>query len=292
MIDERTGPDELRERIAEAAASGRPAHRLLELYLEAEGRPDLQDIVARAGDRHLGAFFGLSFADLQLPGDAIPEAAEEASEEISADARARIDAALRRMLAAPAPQAATGDAPDLQGELAALGLWSARLPEELDRYLEEISRYPAGLEREELDRLAAARDRGDEEALRRMVAAHLQLVARLAEDRDPKAENRAQLIHWGNTGVLLAARKYQPGDPLSFDAQLRWWIEHQIRKAAGLAPRRRDRSDPRDEPADLSRVEAELSEALGRRPTDRELADRLGVPARLVRALRPPPRSR
>jgi DNA-directed RNA polymerase sigma subunit (sigma70/sigma32) len=293
MIDERTGPDEMRHRIADAHASDRPARRLLELYLEAEGRPDLQDLVARAGDRHLGALYGLTFGDLQPAGMVPAESFEdEEMAEIPAAGRARIDAALRRMLEPPGSSPARDDAADLEVEVAALGLWTAQLPDELERYLAEISAYPEGLDADELDRLAAARDRGNEEAVRQMVAAHLQLAAKLAEEQDPQAENRADLIRWGNTGVLLAARKYQPGDPLPFDAQVRWWVEHQIRKAAGEPPHARDRSRAECEAADLSRVEAELFESLGRRPTDRELADRLGVPVRLVRTLRPSSPSR
>lgn len=158
----------------------------------------------------------------------------------------------------------------------------------LRRYLKEISRYPT-LDHDEEIELAKRVHEGDEEALRRLVESNLRFVVAYAKRyRNPNVPF-LDLIHEGNLGLIQAARKYNPfeqGHDVKFITYAVWWIRqailHALAEHAGSfrLPQKQANTLYR-----LERIRSLLTDRLGRSPTDRELANELGISIDDVRVL-------
>jgi RNA polymerase primary sigma factor len=150
----------------------------------------------------------------------------------------------------------------------------------LRQYLREISRYKTLAHEEELE-LARRIQKGDEEALTRLVEANLRFVVAYAKRyRNPNIPF-LDLIHEGNLGLIQAAKKYNPfkkGQDVKFITYAVWWIRqavlHALAEQAGTfrLPQKQANTLYR-----LERVRSALTEQLGRPPTVEELADELGL---------------
>ncbi len=100
----------------------------------------------------------------------------------------------------------------------------------LQRYLQEINRYPL-LSREEEDELVKRfREQEDIEAAKKLVTANLRLVVKIAMEYRSAYHNLLDLIQEGNIGLMKAVSKYDPdkGARLSYYAS--WWIRAYILK--------------------------------------------------------------
>jgi RNA polymerase sigma-32 factor len=100
----------------------------------------------------------------------------------------------------------------------------------LQRYLQEINRYPL-LSREEEDELVKRfREQEDIEAAKKLVTANLRLVVKIAMEYRSAYHNLLDLIQEGNIGLMKAVSKYDPdkGTRLSYYAS--WWIRAYILK--------------------------------------------------------------
>ncbi len=158
----------------------------------------------------------------------------------------------------------------------------------LRRYLKEISRYPTLTHEEEVELARRIRE-GDQEALRKLVESNLRFVVAYAKRfRNPNV-SLLDLIHEGNLGLIQAAKKYDPfqeGQDVKFITYAVWWIRqailHALAEHAGTfrLPQKQANLLYR-----LERVRKELSEEMGRSPTDEELAERVGIPVEEVRLL-------
>ena len=158
----------------------------------------------------------------------------------------------------------------------------------LRRYLKEISRYPTLTHEEELE-LARRIKEGDQEALKKLVESNLRFVVTYAKRfRNPNV-SLLDLIHEGNLGLIQAAKKYDPfqeGQDVKFITYAVWWIRqailHALAEHAGTfrLPQKQANLLYR-----LERVRKELTEGLGRNPTEDELAERVGIPVEEVRLL-------
>lgn len=158
----------------------------------------------------------------------------------------------------------------------------------LRRYLKEISKYPT-LDHEEEIELARRIHEGDEGALRRMVEANLRFVVAYAKRyRNPNVAF-LDLIHEGNLGLIQAARKYDPtgeGHDVKFITYAVWWIRQAILHA--LAEHAGSFRLPQKQANTLYRMErirSALSDRFGRSPTEKELAEELGISVDDVRVL-------
>ncbi len=159
-------------------------------------------------------------------------------------------------------------------------------------YLSEIARIPL-LGREEELELARRARAGDEQAKARLVESNLRLVVQVARRYLNRGLPLADLIEEGNLGLMRAVEKFEPERGVRFSTYATWWIRHFIVRA--LANQARLIRLPVHVELLLGRYLREqqrLTQALGRPPTSRELADALGISAEQVEELeeirRPP----
>jgi RNA polymerase primary sigma factor len=158
----------------------------------------------------------------------------------------------------------------------------------LRKYLKEIGRYSQLTHEEEIE-LARRVHEGDEEAHRKLVESNLRFVVAYAKRyRNPNVPF-LDLIHEGNLGLIQAARKYDPsqeGQDVKFITYAVWWIRqailHALAEHAGSfrLPQKQANSLYR-----LERIRPLLAERFGRAPTDKELAEELGISVDDVRVL-------
>jgi RNA polymerase primary sigma factor len=158
----------------------------------------------------------------------------------------------------------------------------------LRKYLKEIGRYSQLTHDEEIE-LARRVHEGDEEAHRKLVESNLRFVVAYAKRyRNPNVPF-LDLIHEGNLGLIQAARKYDPsqeGQDVKFITYAVWWIRqailHALAEHAGSfrLPQKQANSLYR-----LERIRPLLAERFGRAPTDKELAEELGISVDDVRVL-------
>lgn len=98
----------------------------------------------------------------------------------------------------------------------------------LQSYLTEIRRYPL-LTREEEHQLALRyKEAGDVEAAYRLVTANLRLVVMIAREYQRAFRSLLDLIQEGNTGLMEAAKNFDPYRGVRFPSYAVWWIRAYI----------------------------------------------------------------
>lgn len=143
----------------------------------------------------------------------------------------------------------------------------------LQRYLEQISRFPV-LSDEEEKELGQRVQQGDREALQRLVESNLRFVVNYAKKYRGMGLSLLDLIHEGNLGLIEAARRYDPSRGVRFISYAVWWIRQAILHA--LTQNVRAFHLPQklsDQISLMRRKEAELKAKLGREPTREEVAE-------------------
>lgn len=97
----------------------------------------------------------------------------------------------------------------------------------MHQYMQDIRRYPR-LTAEEEKQLAIGCARGDEDAIRLMVASNLQLVVSIAREYSGRGVPVLDLIQEGSIGLIAAARKFDPGRNLRFSTYATEWIRQGV----------------------------------------------------------------
>ncbi len=108
------------------------------------------------------------------------------------------------------------------------------LPAEADllqQYISEISKYPL-LTREEEEALTKAyKESGDPEIAKKIVAANLRLVVKIAQDFQKFwMQNFLDLVQEGNVGLMHAVKKFDPYKGVKFSYYASFWIKAYILK--------------------------------------------------------------
>lgn len=155
----------------------------------------------------------------------------------------------------------------------------------LQAYLRAIAALPR-LSAEEEQQLARRIQAGDEDALRRLVEGNLRFVVSYAKRYRGLGVPFLDLIHEGNLGLMEAARRFDPARNVKFITYAVWWIRQAITHA--LSSQTRAFSLPQrlsSISARLGREVANLTEALDRTPTPREIANGLEISEADVDAL-------
>ena len=99
--------------------------------------------------------------------------------------------------------------------------------ESLKKYLREISRLPRVTPEEE--RILGRRiQKGDKEALRRLVEANLRFVVSYAKRYRGCGLSFLDLINEGNIGLIEAAKRFDPGKNVKFITYAVWWVRQAI----------------------------------------------------------------
>jgi RNA polymerase sigma-32 factor len=96
----------------------------------------------------------------------------------------------------------------------------------LTLYVQEIRRIPL-LSREEEHELAVT---GDVEIAKKLVAANLRLVVKIAHEYRRAYRNLLDLVQEGNIGLLQAVKKYDPDRGVKLSSYAAWWIRAYILK--------------------------------------------------------------
>jgi RNA polymerase primary sigma factor len=147
----------------------------------------------------------------------------------------------------------------------------------LATYLREIRRYRL-LSRAEEIALAQRIHLGDADALTALVCANLRFVVSVAKQFQNRGVSLLDLIDEGNLGLIRAAEKFDETSGVKFISYAVWWIRQAIHQA--LIEQGYTVRVPLNRAAALNRIKwrtNELRHELGREPTQRELADRMGI---------------
>jgi RNA polymerase primary sigma factor len=156
----------------------------------------------------------------------------------------------------------------------------------LQLYLRQIGEYPLITVQDEI-KLARRIKRGDKEARAIMVRSNLRLVVKIARDYSNFGLPLLDLISEGNIGLMKAVERFDPKKGGKLSTYAAWWIKQSIKRA--LANQSKTIRLPVhlvDKIAKLRRVSNQMTEELGREPTDEELAEEVGMAAAKVAALK------
>jgi len=143
----------------------------------------------------------------------------------------------------------------------------------LNRYMRDIWRFPLLTLQQELE-LAEKIKKGDGEARERMINSNLRLVVAIAHDYANLGLPLLDLISEGNIGLTKAVERFDPakGAKLSTYANQ----SKAIRLPVHLV----------DKIAKVRRVSLQMSDELGREPTDDELGEEIGIASEKVARLK------
>jgi RNA polymerase primary sigma factor len=156
----------------------------------------------------------------------------------------------------------------------------------LDLYMREISRTPLLTVAEECD-LAERIKMGDEEARSHLIRANLRLVVKIARDYSGYGVSLNDLISEGNIGLMQAVERFDPEKGGKFSTYGAWWIKQSVKRAlANQSKTIRLPVHMVDKIARMRRIASMLAEALGREPSDDEIAAELGLPRQKIAMLK------
>src|SRR5438552_18685875 len=156
----------------------------------------------------------------------------------------------------------------------------------LKRYLQEIGQFSLLTPKQEI-KLAGKIKKGDAAAREQMINANLRLVVTIARDYANLGLPLLDLISEGNMGLTKAVERFDPTKGAKLSTYAMWWIKQSIKRA--LADQSKMIRLPVhlvDKVAKVRRVSLQMSDELGREPTDDELGEELGIAAEKVAQLR------
>ncbi len=149
--------------------------------------------------------------------------------------------------------------------------------ESLKKYLREISRLPRVTPEEERV-LGKKIQKGDKEALRRLVEANLRFVVSYAKRYRGCGLSFLDLINEGNIGLIEAAKRFDPGKNVKFITYAVWWVRQAIihalsdQSGAFRLPQKQANLLYR-----IGKAQSHLRTELKRTPSAEEIAKRMEV---------------
>jgi RNA polymerase primary sigma factor len=161
----------------------------------------------------------------------------------------------------------------------------------LGLFLKEVGRYPLLTAAEEVA-LAKRIELGDHDAKERMIRSNLRLVVSIAKRYQGHELTLLDLIQEGIIGLIRAVEKFDWRRGYKFSTYATWWIRQAI--ARGLANQGRTIRLPVhvvEREQKIARAERRLVVALGREPTDEEIAEATGLTLAQIEDLRRVPRA-
>src|SRR5438132_8369480 len=153
-------------------------------------------------------------------------------------------------------------------------------------YLREIGRIPL-LSREQEIELAAKIRNGDRNARTLMINSNLRLVVTIAQDYANLGLPLLDVIAEGNIGLMTAVDRFDPSRGAKLSTYAAWWIRQSIKRA--LSNQSKTIRLPvhlGDKIAKVRRVASQMSEEIGREPTDDELGEEIGIASGKVSQLK------
>lgn len=100
----------------------------------------------------------------------------------------------------------------------------------LQKYMQEVRTFPMLTLEEETELAERFHKKGDVEAAKKLVQAHLRLVAKIAMEYRTAYHNVLDLIQEGNIGLLQAVRHFETDKGARLAHYASWWIRSYILK--------------------------------------------------------------
>ena len=157
--------------------------------------------------------------------------------------------------------------------------------ENLSIYLKEIRKIPL-MSAEEEKEVAQKVQRGDQQAVKKMIASNLRLVVKIAKKYINRDLTFLDLIEEGNIGLIKAVHRFNPDRGYRFSTYATWWIRQSIERA--IINQSRVVRLPvhiSDEINRMIKTSRELTLTLNREPTTEEIAEEMGTTPRNITKL-------
>jgi RNA polymerase sigma-32 factor len=100
----------------------------------------------------------------------------------------------------------------------------------LQRYLQEIRKFPMLQKDEEYTLAKEWRERGDVQSAHKLVTSHLRLVAKIAMGYRGYGLPIGEVISEGNVGLMQAVKKFEPEKGFRLATYAMWWIRASIQE--------------------------------------------------------------
>ncbi len=100
----------------------------------------------------------------------------------------------------------------------------------LDRYLQEIRKYPMLQPDEEFMLAKRYREHADPEAAQKLITSHLRLVAKIAMGYRGYGLPISEVISEGNVGLMHAVKRFDPEKGFRLATYAMWWIRASIQE--------------------------------------------------------------
>src|ERR1700730_2262166 len=144
-------------------------------------------------------------------------------------------------------------------------------------YLREVGRIPLLTPQQEIA-LATKIKKGDSKARSLMISSNLRLVVTIAQDYTNLGLPLLDVISEGNIGLMIAVDRFDLSKGAKLSTYAAWWIRQSIKRA--LSNQGKTIRLPvhlGDKILKMRRVALQMSEELGREPTDDELGEEIGI---------------
>jgi RNA polymerase primary sigma factor len=156
----------------------------------------------------------------------------------------------------------------------------------LKTYLREIGSFPLLTPAEEIQ-LAGKIKKGDRQARELMIRSNLRLVVTIARDYANLGLPFLDVISEGNLGLTKAVDRFDPAKGAKLSTYAAWWIRQAIKRALfNQSKTIRLPVHLGEKISKIRRVALQMSEELGREPSDDELAEEIGISSGKVSQLK------
>lgn len=148
----------------------------------------------------------------------------------------------------------------------------------INRYFNEINKYPLISAEEEVELSVRIRN-GDDEAMNKLVQANLRFVISVAKQYQNQGLSFSDLINEGNVGLIKAAQKFDETRGFKFISYAVWWIRQSIIQA--ISEQTRVVRLPLNKLSSINKIKKAipyLEQEFQREPTDAEIAGFLDLP--------------
>ncbi len=153
----------------------------------------------------------------------------------------------------------------------------------LEQYLNDIGKIDLLTVEQEAE-LARRIKQGDKEALEQLCKANLRFVVSVAKQYQNQGLSLSDLINEGNVGLLKAAKRFDETKGFKFISYAVWWIRQSILQA--IVEHARIVRRPINKLGSYNKVNdayRSFLQKFEREPSDEELGEMLGIPARDVK---------